>query len=134
MGDLRRVLDFEGPLVRANVLVEAAPSIGEIKDKKGVERGLVKVSTSLKTVTRCKGGIVSHTTPMEDSIVGPQGRTCSPSKVDVESARTGCGVPCRLGNGPPPRVRETTWNRSLKISSACVYSLISKQAKLCYVL
>ena len=61
-----RVLDSEGPLVRANVIAVVAPptgdyqmpSKGEIKDRQdAVARGQVEVATPLGTVTRGEDGL-----------------------------------------------------------------------------
>ena len=61
-----RVLDSEGPLVRANVVAVVAPptgdyqmpSNGEIKDRQdAVARGQVEVATPLGTVTRGEDGL-----------------------------------------------------------------------------
>ena len=61
-----RMLDSEGPLVRANVIAVAAPptgdyqvpSKGEIKDRQdAVARGQVEVATPLGTVTRGEDGV-----------------------------------------------------------------------------
>ena len=60
------MLDFEGPLVRANVIAVVAPPIGDyqmpskgkIKDTQdAVARGQVEVATPLGTVTRGEDGL-----------------------------------------------------------------------------